>query len=94
MIPMDTLAAKRTVGRMNLIAEAHAADGSTGMRLTLLSGDKEVSKEIRLKEGMNIIRQRLRIRGRTFRFRLENVDGCGLTIPDGLEILLEEDSDL
>ena len=93
-ISMGTLAAKRTVGRMNLIAEAHAAGGGNGLKLTLMSGEKERSRVIRLKEGMNMIRQRIRIRGRTFRFRIENVDGCSLTIPDGLEILLEEDSDL
>ena len=77
-----------------MAVEAHAENHMPGMRLTLMSGDQVRSREIRLNEGVNLVRQRLRIRGRSFRFRLENVDGCRVTLPRGLEILLEEDSDL
>ena len=93
-ILLDSLAAKRTVGRIMMAVEAHAENHMPGMRLTLMSGDQVRSREIRLNEGVNLVRQRLRIRGRSFRFRLENVDGCRVTLPRGLEILLEEDSDL
>lgn len=93
VISMGTLAAKRTIGRICFVAEGEAAGDAVGLRLTLMSGEKERSKDIPLKPGANLIRQRLRIRGRTFRFRIENLGGCRLTISDGLEIVLEEDAD-
>jgi len=59
-----------------------------------MSGDKMRSREIRLNEGINLVRQRLRMRGHSFRFKLENTDGCEVILPRGIEILLEEDSDI
>jgi len=87
VIAPGTLDAERTVGRMSMMIEAET-DGA--VRLGLMSGGRERMKEIKLKKGVNLIRQRLRIRGRTFRFRIENVDGCALKLPDGLEIFMEE----
>lgn len=86
-----TLGAKRTVGRLSMVVEAEAGGG---IRLGLTSGGKERVKEIKLAAGVSLIRQRLRIRGRTFKFWIENVNGCRLHLPDGLEILMEEDGDL
>lgn len=77
----------RTVGRMSMMIEA---DEEGAVRLGLMSGEKKRVKEIPLKKGLNLIRQRLRIRGRTFRFTIENVDGCAIKLPDGMEILIEE----
>lgn len=93
-IRMGTLTARRTAGRMVMAAEAQDMGGGTGMYLTLMSGEKERTVFVRLKEGMNLIRQRIRVRGRMFRFRIENAGGCRLKLPAGLEIILEEDSDL
>lgn len=87
VIAPSSLDIRRTVGRMSLVIEAEE-DG--GVRLGLMSGEKEKSSVIRLKKGANLIRQRIRIRGRTFRFFIENVDGCAIRLPDGLEILMEE----
>ena len=91
---MNALTAKRTVGRVCFAAEAQATGEPAGVRLTMISGERERSREIPLADGLNLVRQRIRIRGRTFRFRLENMNGCRLTLPAGLEMILEEDSDL
>ena len=87
VIMPSTLDARRTVGRMSMIVEA---EEEGALRLKLTSGDRERTKEVALKRGVNLIRQRLRIRGRSFRFGIENVDGCAVKLPDGLEILMEE----
>jgi len=87
VIAPSSLDVRRTVGRMNLIIDAEE-DG--GIRLGLISGEREKSSVIRLKKGVNLIRQRIRIRGRTFRFFIETVDGCAVRLPDGLEIRMEE----
>ena len=68
VIALNTLTAKRTVGRMYLTAEAET-DGA-GIRLTLMGDRVRRSREIPLKKGTNLIRQRIRARGRTFRLRM------------------------
>ncbi len=94
-VTMNTLSAKRTVGRLCMAVEAHSTDGAVPeMMLSLIGGGKVRSRRIRLKQGVNLLRERIRLRARQFRFRIENVDGCRLVLPDGLEIILEEDSDL
>ena len=87
VIASSSLDVKRTVSRMSMVIEA---EEEGAVRLGLMSGSEEKVMKVRLKQGMNLVRQRLRIRGRTFRFLIENVDGCGIRIPDGLEILMEE----
>lgn len=82
-----TLDARRTVGRMCMMIEAEA-DGA--VRLGLTSGGKGQMREIPLRKGLNLVRQRLRIRGRSFRFSIENAEGCAIRLPAGLEILMEE----
>ena len=87
VIAPQTLDVKRTVGRMSMLIEA---ENGGAVRLKLTDGERERTAEIPLGKGVNLIRQRLRLRGRTFRFSIENVDGCGMSLPDGLEILMEE----
>ena len=87
VIAPQTLDVKRTVGRMSMLIEA---ENGGAVRLRLTDGEKERIAEVPLKKGVNQIRQRLRLRGRTFRFSIENVDGCAMSLPDGLEILMEE----
>ena len=63
------------------------------IKISMISGSKTREKLIRLKSGINDIRKRVKIRGRTFRFKIENVDGNPLTIHRGIEIMIEEDYD-
>lgn len=94
-ITLGTLTTKKKVGRIYLSVTTQSLDVSEEpeIRLTLMSGNKERTKTIRLKNGSNILRQRIKVRGRSFRFRIENVNGNPLTINRGMEITLEEDSD-
>ena len=87
VITPSSLDVKRTVSRMGMVIEA---ENGGAVRLVLTDGEKERTTVIPLKQGVNVVRQRMRIRGRTFRFSIENVDGCGMRLPDGLEILMEE----
>ena len=87
VIMPSAMEAKRTVGRMSMIIEAEE-DGA--VRLGLVSAEKERKQVVPLRKGVNLIRKRIRIRGRTFRFTIENVNGCGMKLPGGLEILMEE----
>ncbi|MBQ2955690.1 MAG: hypothetical protein IJE08_04435 [Clostridia bacterium] len=92
VVSMGTISARRTAGRIYLTVEAEE-DGAA-IILTMIGDGVKRSMRIELKKGVNLIRPRIRVRGRTFRFRIENADGCSLTLPDGMEILMEEDSDL
>ena len=87
VIVPSSLDVKRTVGRLSLMIEA---ENGGAVLLGLTDGETERTAEVPLQKGVNLIRQRLRLRGRTFRFSIENVDGCALSLPDGLEILMEE----
>ena len=87
VIMPSAMETKRTVGRMSMMIEAET-DGA--VRLGLESGERERKLVVPLRKGVNLVRQRIRIRGRAFRFTIENVDGCGLKLPGGLEILMEE----
>lgn len=94
-VTMNTLAAKRTVGKLCMTVEAHSTGGDVPeMVLSVIGGERMRSKRIRLNEGINLLRERIRLRARQFRIGIENVDGCRLVLPDGMEIILEEDSDL
>ena len=94
-VTMDTLSAKRTVTRLCVTVQAHSlSEDLPQMTISLIGEGKQRMKQIRLKEGINLLRERIRLRARHFRFRIENAGGCQLIIPDGLDIILEEDSDL
>ena len=63
------------------------------IRITLFSDVKERTKLIPLKNGVNRIRKRVKIRGRVFRFCIENINGDPMSINKGMEIRIEEDYD-
>jgi len=94
-ITLGTLTTKKKVGRiyMSVNAQSINVQKDPAVKITLTSGNKERSKTIQLKNGYNEVRKRIKVRGRSFRFRIENVDGNPLTINRGMEIVLEEDSD-
>lgn len=91
-LTLSTIAAKRTAGRVCMAVEAQG--DSPRMLLTIIGRSRQRSKCVPLQKGVNLLRERIRLRDRQFRFRIENMGGCRLTLPDGIEIILEEDSDL
>lgn len=95
MISCGSIASRKQTGRVYLSVTAQSldVDKNPQIKLTMLSGSKERTKVINLKPGLNEIRKRVKIRGRMFRFRIENVDGNPLTIHRGIEIHIEEDYD-
>lgn len=95
-ITLGSLTTKKKVGRIYMSVNAQSLDYGKDpeMKITLTSGKKERTKIIALKNGYNEVRKRIKVRGRSFRFQIENVDGNPLTINRGMEIVLEEDSDL
>lgn len=56
------------------------AKGNGKIRVTAITERKIVSKEIELTPDMQFYRFRLRNKGRYFKFRFENIDGCDFTI--------------
>ena len=95
MISCGSLASKKQTGRIYMAVTATSLDVSADpyIKLSMLSGNKTRTKLIKLKSGLNEIRKRVKIRGRTFRFKIENVNGDPLTIHRGMEIHIEEDYD-
>lgn len=95
MLSCGSLASKKATGRIYMSVSTTSLDVTKDpeIKLTLTSGDKVRTKTIRLKNGLNEIRKRVKVRGRMFRFAIENVDGNPLTINRGIEIHIEEDFD-
>ena len=94
-ISCGTLSSKKQTGRIYMAVTASSIDVTRQpqIKLSMISGSKVRSKTIRLKNGVNEIRKRVKIRGRSFQFKIENVDGDPLTIHRGIEIHVEEDYD-
>lgn len=94
-ISCGTLSSKKQTGRIYMSINATSLDVNRqpSIKLSMLSGDKVRSKIIQLKTGLNEIRKRVKIRGRTFRLKIENQNGDPLTINSGVEIHVEEDFD-
>lgn len=94
-IECGSLSSKKQTGRVYFSVDATSLDVTANprMKVTMLSGTKTREKIIPLKPGTNFIRKRVKIRGRSFRFKIENMDGNPLTINKGLEIHLETDYD-
>ena len=94
-ISCGSLSSKKQTGRIYLSVNATSLSPRLApqIKLSMLSGNKIRSKIIKLKSGKNEIRKRVKIRGRTFRLRIENMDGNPLTIHNGVEIYIEEDFD-
>ena len=78
---------------MTVEAQSRNITMEPAIRITLYSDVKERTKLIPLKNGVNRIRKRVKIRGRVFRFRIENVNGDPMSINKGMEIRIEEDYD-
>lgn len=94
-ISCGSLSSKKSTGRIYMTVDAQSLDVSKEpvLKITLETDKKERTKLIPLKNGINRLRKRVKIRGRTFRFTLENVDGNPLSINSGIEIRVEEDYD-
>lgn len=94
-ITLGSLSSKKSTGRIYMSVEAHSLDVQKNPSIKLIfSSDKKLrEKIIPLKNGINRLRKRVKVRGRTFRFSIENVDGNPLSINKGMEIRIEEDFD-
>lgn len=90
-----SLASKKQTGRIYLSVNAASLDVTRQpeIKLSMISGNKTRFKIIKLKSGVNEIRKRVKVRGRSFRFKIENQHGDPLTIHSGMEIHVEEDYD-
>lgn len=94
-ITLGTLTTKKKVGRVYMSVEADSlTEKEPQIEVSLVSGKKNRTKLIPLKLGHTDVRKRIKVRGRSFRFLIKNVDGNPLRINRGMEIVLEEDSDL
>ncbi len=95
-ITLGNLASRKQTGRVYIKVSAVVRDvnaATTSLKLSMISGSKTRSKVIALTPGVNELRKRVKIRGRSFRFKIENQGGDPLEIYNGLTILLEEDFD-
>lgn len=94
-ITCGSLASKKSTGRIYMTVYAQSLDlgSEPAVRITMYSDAKERTKLVPLKNGINRIRKRVKIRGRAFQFRIENVDGNPISINGGMEIRIEEDYD-
>lgn len=94
-ISLGSMASKKSTGRVYVTVEGTSlsVDTDPTVKLSLISGDKVRSKVIALKSGPTVIRTRIKVRGRSFRFRIENQNGNPLTIHRGMEIAVEETYD-
>lgn len=94
-ISCGSLSSKKQTGRVYMSINATSLDISRKpqVKVSMFCGNKVRTKLIKLKPGLNEIRKRVKIRGRAFRFRIENVDGDPLSINQGVEIHIEEDFD-
>jgi hypothetical protein len=94
-ITCGSLASKKSTGRIYMTVDAQSLDitKQPEMRITMFSDTKSRTKVIPLKNGINRLRKRVKIRGRAFRFKIENMNGDPLSINKGMEIRVEEDYD-
>ncbi|MBR3505294.1 MAG: hypothetical protein IKO07_13775 [Clostridia bacterium] len=88
VLPART-AGRRRLGRVCFPIEAEAAGSLT---LTALSEDGQVQKTVRFGAGRSVVRQRLRLRGRALRLKLESEGRAMFSLPDGMELEIEEES--
>lgn len=90
-----TKSAKKTTGRVYMSIEARSMTGELPqIRLTMESEKKRREKIVTIKkEGMNVIRPRVKLRGRMLRMGIETVDGARITIHRGIQVKIESDED-
>ena len=87
VLPSRT-AVRRRLGRVCFPIEAEAAGEMT---LSALSENGQVQKRVRFGRGRSIVRQRLRLRGRALRVRIESSGTAMFSLPDGMELEIEEE---
>lgn len=94
-IDAGTKSAKKTTGRIYMSIEARSmTENLPQIRLTVESEKKVREKIVPIKkDGMNVLRPRVRLRGRMLRFGIETVDGARVTIHPGVQIKIESDED-
>lgn len=94
-IDCGSLAKKKRTGRVYMRVYAQSLDYGRApeIKLSMISGDKIRTRTIELENGVNYLRTRVRIRGRTFRYKIENTHGDPMQIYGGMEIHIEEDYD-
>jgi len=80
---------RRRMGRVSFPIEAADAGEVT---LTALSENGQVSRTAAFPAGRSAIRQRLRLRGRQLRLRVEAAGTAAFCLPDGVDIEIEEES--
>lgn len=91
-----TKSAKKTSGRIYMSIEARSLliGEEPKIMLTMESEKKKREKIITIKKaGMNVIRPRVKIRGRMLRMGIETVDGARITIHRGIQMKVESDED-
>ena len=86
---LQQLLSRRRLGRVAFSIEAQAA-GS--VILTAASDQGRVSRTVTFPAGHSMIRQRLRLRGRWLRLVIEAGSDAIFTLPDGLEMQIEEEA--
>lgn len=91
-----TKSARKTSGRVYISLEAQSmVEGELPkIKLTMVSEKKRREKIVEIKrEGVNVIRPRVKLRGRILRMGIETVEGTRLTIHQGIQIKVESDED-
>ena len=90
-----TKSARKTSGRIYMSVEARSLTGEKPrIKLTMESEKKKREKIVELKkEGLSVIRPRVKARGRMLRLGIETIDGARLTVHQGVQIRLESDED-
>lgn len=90
-----TKSARKTTGRVYLSIEARSmTGGKPQIMLTMESEKKTREKIVEIKkEGINVIRPRVKLRGRIIRMGIRTVNGTRLTIHQGVQVKLESDED-
>ena len=83
----------RTTGRRRLgrVCFPIEAEGPGEMTLTALSESGQAKKTVRFGKGRTILRQRLRLRGRALRLKIESEGGVLFSLPDGMALEIEEE---
>lgn len=91
-----TKSARKTSGRVYMAISGRSPDDTRRptIRLTMESEKKKREKIVELKrDGLNVIRPRVKLRGRVLRMGIETMFGTRLTIKQGIQIKVESDED-
>lgn len=90
-----TKSARKSSGRVYLAVEGRSlTEEKPRFKLTMESEKKKREKIIVLKRpGVNVLRPRVKLRGRVLRMGIETVDGTRLSIWQGVNVQIESDED-